>query len=440
MHRLIFLVFTVSIVFLLCTHNAGAQNSVRVYTLSDGTKVAGEIIIDSGTHIMVKDPLTGQSRTIERTSIVSISDGLTEIDSLRPAHLRFDHERFSDQVDLVVPSSIEIDATDEVWILWVPRSVVPGQDETLQAHESCLLIAAPGVLVTPTDKSGAFTLRLVASRLLPRQTETPSNVGSRPAQRTATNWVEYLNTAGIYGLFADGQVRRLEMATRDASGALALQKSTKYGPARSEVSVPCGWVPESDKGEPDLWVHALDAQYAEKVRQATAAYQMIRRARQIQESLGSRVPVYDSRCDGDGILLPNQRSMFTLSEESEYQDKLRRALASIPSSGTYMHSVEINVTCSTCKKGIKSYRRPTETYSQAAREHVALLRRAEQLANELTADVARKRDGLRMKRTENYSQDAAIAELEAAEQQIREWVSIIQEIDASEKRLRDIQP
>lgn len=440
MRKLSILIVAALLPFVLFPSPAVAQDRVRVYTLSDGTKVVGEVVIDSGTHIMVKDPLTGERRTFERSLIVSVSDDLAEIESLRPAHLRFDHARFPDQVDLVVPKTTGMEAPDEVWLFWVPRTVLSGQAETPQAHDSCLLIAAPGCLTTPIDESGAFRVSLDASRMLSPGKESSPSVANRPTRHTALTWVEHLNSMGIYGCFADGQVRRLELATRNASGALALQESTTFGSARSEVNVPCGWVVEAGMSEPDLWVHALDAQYAEMERRATAASQMIRRAREVEESLASSIPVSDSRCGGDGVLSPNQRSMFTLSEEREYRDKLRRAQASVPASGTYMYRVKIEVACSTCTDGIKGYRRPTDAYVQAARAHVALLRRAERLANELVSDVRRRRDALRSTRAENYSRDAAITELEAGVQRVREWVSLTQEIDVSERRLGGIRP
>ena len=413
---------------------AVAQEGVRVYTLSDGTKVVGEVVIDGGTLIMVKDPLTGDSRTFERSLIVNVSRELADIESARPDELRFDGIRYPQKVLVTLSTDLQDDAGTPRVELFVDTGAI-----------ACHLVSGPGLLQTPPvdDDGHSFVVRLPASLI----SEEPLSASGEPDTSAIANAlkhpaeiVERINDWRLYGLFADGIVRYLELAPRNELGAISFDTADPDGKGVWVGYLRAGWIDAPEMSEPDLWVHALDAQYAEMEHRATAASQMIRRAREIEESLASSIPVYDTRCGGDGVLSPNQRSMFTLSEEREYQDKLRRAQASVPSSGTYMYRVRIEVDCSTCTDGIKGYRRPTEAYVQAAQDHVALLRRAEHLAGELVSYVGKRRDALRTKRAESYSRDAAIAELEDGAQRLREWVSITQEIGASENRLRGIRP
>lgn len=83
MRKLSLLIVAALLPFVLFPSPAVAQDSVRVYTLSDGTKVVGEVIIDSGTHIMVKDSQTGESRTFERAQVVSESSDPDDIAAFR---------------------------------------------------------------------------------------------------------------------------------------------------------------------------------------------------------------------------------------------------------------------------------------------------------------------------------------------------------------------
>ena len=414
-----------------------AQESVRVYTLSDGTRVVGEVVIDSGSHIMVQDPVTGEKRTFERDLIVTVSDDAADVESARPDDARFDGDRYPHRVVITV-STILRDAAGRprIELLW----------DTSHATDAvaCYLLSGPGVLQTAASDDGRlFVLGLPASliseSLLVVDGEVDTSALAQSLDRPA-QFVEQMNGWPLYGLFADGIVRYLEVAPRTDVGAIEFISSDTDNGRVWVCELRAGWVDAPEMSEPDLWVHALDPLYAEMEQKAVSARQMIRYAREIEESLAATVPVSCSRCGGDGALSPNQRAMFTFGEEREYQDKLRRAQAAVPSSGTYFYRVKIEVNCSTCTDGVKGYRRPSEEYANAARDHVALLRRAERLATSLVSRVRAEREELRTMHAENYSREAAIAELQAGVEGLLEWATLKREIDDSEKRLRGIHP
>lgn len=410
---------------------ASIDDCVSVYTLSDGTTVIGKVIIDSGNYIMVKDPLTGEKQTIDRAQVVSVSAALEDIEASRPIGQQFDEENYPLTIEMTVSPSSEIEADRlAVNLIWDSSYVLEDQ--------VCYLISAPNVLEIPSEGRNEHFSMDIPTKLVKGSSDEFESIEITLSQPIKI--CERLNTWKVYGIFADGIVRRLQIATRTDQGAIEFLSNNNSSIDVWTGKLRAGWIDEPDMHEPDLWVHALDAQYELKQQSATEAAEMIHDARVIEETLAKKVTIYCNRCGRDGLLSPNQRSIFTLAEEQEYQRKLQQAKSSVPSNGTYFASIKIEIDCSSCDDGIRGFRDPTDRYKSEAKIYIKLLYEAEEMASVLVEEIQMRRVELKVKHAANYSRERAIEELIQGLEQIKNWIMLTQEIKLAEEKLRTIRP
>ena len=376
----------------------------------------------------------------------------------------FDMNEFHETGSLRVQNSIEklVDGASGVGVVL-----------SIHVPEESTLLVAPGVVATSFEHVAeipvyfnGFGLDKYANGTILGRSNNPNAV---------PEIIRRINERGLFVLQNDGRVMKLEIAPRTLNGAVVLppnqsvkteatrrpkasrrggsgngrinnQESSSEGAnalvnESNEAEVLFRWIEQPHLAEHDVWKHAIDPIFSNYESTAKASLLLVEQGRdqirKINRSISGGIPIRHSRCDGKGYLKPNQRSIFTLQEEKEYQRLLSNAMSS---AGNGMTTVAIRITCSLCENGVERYREVNPEYLSALRTHIGIVEKGVAATSSLVDKIVRLRDELHSDQAEKWETEDWMVWFNKKPEWTPDLVELNEDFAKSDARLSKLKP